>query len=226
MFAEEIIYYEKGEGEPLILLHGNGEDSSIFNKFAERFSKKFRVIAIDTRGHGKTPKGDGPFSLYQFAEDLNDFMDYHKIEKANILGFSDGGNIAMIFAEKYPEKVIKLILNGANSKPSGMKTIVHLEMWAVYFISFVLSAFSEKYANIKELYRIMLYEPHISAEELGSISAPALVLAGTEDMIKESESKFISRNIPDSKLVYVLGGHFILKDNFKDYCYAVDKFLE
>lgn len=226
MFAEEIFYYEKGEGEPLILLHGNGEDSSIFNKFAERFSKKFRVIAIDTRGHGKTPKGDGPFSLYQFAEDLNDFMDYHKIEKANILGFSDGGNIAMIFAEKYPEKVIKLILNGANSKPSGMKTIVHLGMWAVYFISFVLSAFSEKYANIKELYRIMLYEPHISAEELGRISAPALVLAGTEDMIKESESKFISRNIPDSKLVYVLGGHFILKDNFKDYCYAVDKFLE
>lgn len=61
MFAEGMFYFEKGEGKPLILLHGNGEDSSIFEKFAERFSKDYRIIAIDTRGHGKTPMGEEPF---------------------------------------------------------------------------------------------------------------------------------------------------------------------
>ena len=84
MYADKINYVEKGTGEPLILLHGNGENLSIFNKFSDVFSQKFRVIAIDTRGHGKTPMGEENFSLYQFAEDLKEFMDFHNIEKANI----------------------------------------------------------------------------------------------------------------------------------------------
>ena len=107
----ELFYEEMGSGEPLILLHGNGEDHTIFNKIADYFSGKYRVISIDTRGHGESPMGEEPFSLYQFAEDLNDFMDEHNIEKANILGFSDGGNIALIFASEYPEKVSKLRAN-------------------------------------------------------------------------------------------------------------------
>lgn len=108
----ELFYEEMGSGEPLILLHGNGEDHTIFNKIADYFSGKYRVISIDTRGHGESPMGEEPFSLYQFAEDLNDFMDEHNIEKANILGFSDGGNIALIFASEYPEG------NQAHSKRS------------------------------------------------------------------------------------------------------------
>ena len=96
----ELFYEEMGSGEPLILLHGNGEDHTIFDNVAKHFAKQYHVIAIDTRGHGKSPLGDEPFSLYQFAEDLNDFMDEHNIEKANILGFSDGGNIALIFASE------------------------------------------------------------------------------------------------------------------------------
>ncbi|MBR2040800.1 MAG: alpha/beta hydrolase [Oscillospiraceae bacterium] len=226
MYAEEMHFIEKGQGEALILLHGNGENSSIFEKFIEVFSKKYHVIAIDTRGHGKSPMGDEKFSLYQFAEDLKDFMDFHKIEKANILGFSDGGNIAMIFASKHPERVIKLIANGANSKPSGMKTTVHLGMWLVYIIASLFAGFSKKQARIKNLYRIMLFEPKLTKEELSAITAPTLVLVGTEDMIKEKESRFIAKTIPEAELCFVLGGHFILKDNFKDYCFAVQKFLD
>ena len=138
----ELFYEEMGSGEPLILLHGNGEDHTIFNKIADYFSGKYRVISIDTRGHGESPMGEEPFSLYQFAEDLNDFMDEHNIEKANILGFSDGGNVALIFASKYPEKVIKLIANGANTRPSGIKTIVHLAMLFRYFLYSVGAIFS------------------------------------------------------------------------------------
>ena len=162
----ELFYEEMGSGEPLILLHGNGEDHTIFDNVAKHFAKQYHVIAIDTRGHGKSPLGDEPFSLYQFAEDLNDFMDEHNIEKANILGFSDGGNIALIFASKYPEKVIKLIANGANTKPSGIKPLVHLAMLFRYMLYSVAAAFSGKFELKKALYYIMLHEPHITKEEL------------------------------------------------------------
>ena len=221
----ELFYEEMGSGEPLILLHGNGEDHTIFDNVAKHFAKQYHVIAIDTRGHGKSPLGDEPFSLYQFAEDLNDFMDEHNIEKANILGFSDGGNVALIFASKYPEKVIKLIANGANTRPSGIKTIVHLAMLFRYMLYSVAAAFSGKFELKKALYYIMLYEPHITKEELEQITAPTLVLVGTEDLIKESESKYIKKSIPNSEIVFVLGDHFIVKNNTKDYIFAVEKFL-
>ena len=133
---------------------------------AKHFAKQYHVIAIDTRGHGKSPLGDEPFSLYQFAEDLNEFMNEQKIEKANILGFSDGGNIALIFASEYPEKVIKLIANGANTKPSGIKPLVHLAMLFRYMLYSVAAAFSGKFELKKALYYIMLHEPHITKEEL------------------------------------------------------------
>jgi len=222
----ELFYEETGSGEPLILLHGNGEDHTIFDNVAKHFAKKYRVIAIDTRGHGKSPLGDEPFSLYQFAEDLNEFMNEQKIEKANILGFSDGGNIALIFASEYPEKVIKLIANGANTKPSGIKPLVHLAMLFRYMLYSVAAAFSGKFELKKALYYIMLHEPHITKEELGQISAPTLVLVGTEDLIRESESKYIKKSIPNSEIVFILGNHFIVKNNTKDYIFAVEKFLD
>ena len=91
-------FTQKGEGEPLILLHGNGEESGYFKNQIEEFSRHFKVIAVDTRGHGSSPRGEGPFSLSRFAEDLKSFMDEQNITKAHVLGFSDGGIIAMLFA--------------------------------------------------------------------------------------------------------------------------------
>ena len=221
----ELYYTEKGEGEPFIMLHGNVENGSVFEKEIDYFSKKYRVIAIDTRGHGRSPMGEEPFSLYQFAEDLKDFMDEHEIKRANILGFSDGGNIALIFASKYPERVVRLIANGSNTKPSGMKFVVHAAIRMNYILYSILSAFSQKYVQKKMLMKLMLDEPHISAEELGNISAPSLVLVGTNDLIKEKESRYIQKNIPNSEIVFVLGNHFIVKNNVKDYIYAVEHFL-
>lgn len=100
----QLHYIEKGNGEPFILLHGNGEDGTYFTSQIDYFSKSYRVIAVDTRGHGKSPRGDAPFSIRQFAEDLYHFMTEKGIESAHILGFSDGGNIALIFAVNHPEK--------------------------------------------------------------------------------------------------------------------------
>ena len=68
-------YIEKGRGDVLILLHGNGEDCSYFEHQIDYFSEFYRVIAIDTRGHGKSGRGDKPFTIRQFAEDLYDKLD-------------------------------------------------------------------------------------------------------------------------------------------------------
>ena len=94
-------YIESGKGFPLILLHGNGENHEYFEHQIACFSKTRRVLALDTRGHGRTPRGSAPFTIGQFAEDLKSFMEEQGIEQADILGFSDGGNIAMVFAMKY-----------------------------------------------------------------------------------------------------------------------------
>ena len=122
----KLFYKSVGEGHPLILLHGNGEDCTYFGGQISFFAKHRRVIAIDTRGHGKSPRGEAPFSLNTFADDLYDFMKSHGIETADILGFSDGGNIALLFALTHPETVTRLILNGANLSPRGIKPSVQL----------------------------------------------------------------------------------------------------
>ena len=116
------LYYEEyGDGSPLILLHGNGEDHTYFSSQTPFFAKKFRVITPDTRGHGATPRGEGEFTLNRFADDLYRFMTEKGIAKSHILGFSDGANIAMIFALRHPEMTDRLILNGGNLSPDGIR---------------------------------------------------------------------------------------------------------
>ena len=79
-----LYYTEKGQGKPLILLHGNGEDGSYFESQMDYFSKTRRVITVDTRGHGRSPRGTAPFTIRQFAEDLRGFMEE---KEANFIAF-------------------------------------------------------------------------------------------------------------------------------------------
>ena len=116
----QLHYTEHGSGEPLVLLHGNGEDSSYFEHQIAFFQDRYRVIAVDTRGHGKSPRGTAPLTLNQFADDLSAFMDELDIASAHILGFSDGANVAMLFALAHPTRVKSLVLNGGNLFPEGL----------------------------------------------------------------------------------------------------------
>jgi pimeloyl-ACP methyl ester carboxylesterase len=202
-------YLEQGSGEVLILLHGNGEDCGYFRHQMEPFSRYYRVIAIDTRGHGQTPRGEAPFTIRQFAEDLLGFMDLHGIERADILGFSDGGNIAMVFALTHPERVRKLVLNGANLDASGVKRSVQIPIEIGYRMA---SLFAHKSLNAKkkaELLGLMVNDPDLKPEELALIKAPTLVIAGTRDMIKDTHTRLIAGSIAGSKLVLIEGDHFI-----------------
>ncbi len=220
-----LAFYEKGRGAPLILLHGNGEDSGYFKHQISFFSRSFRVIAVDTRGHGKSPRGTAPFTIRQFAEDLRCFMDDKGIGRANILGFSDGANIAMTFALKYPERVDRLILNGGNLFPSGLKPYVQIPITIGCHIASIFSSGSEKAKKNAELLRLMTSEPNINAEELSKIKARTLVIAGTRDMIKQKHTVLIADSIPDSRLVFIKGNHFIAANNPGDFNSAAAQFF-
>lgn len=221
----QLNYVEKGTGEPLILLHGNGEDHTYFKHQMEYFSKDYRVIAVDTRGHGKTPRGEAPFTIRQFAEDLHCFMNEQGIEKANILGFSDGGNIAMIFAVKYPEKVKKLILNGANLYGNGVKAHVQIPIEIGYRIVSLFAEKDPKAKAKKELLGLMVKDPALKPGELSKIEAETLVIAGTKDMIKEDHTKLIYESLPDAKLAFVAGDHFVANKNAAVFNRVVEEFL-
>ena len=220
----ELFYTKTGSGPPLLLLHGNGEDGTYFVHQVEEFSRDFTVYAIDTRGHGQSPRGGAPFTISQFADDLLAFMDRQGPPRADILGFSDVGNIALTFALRHPDRVRRLILNGANLDPKGVKPLVQLPIVLGYH--FASLSKSPKAKARAELLGLMVNEPHIDPAELGKLSMPVLVIAGTRDMIRENHTRLIANRIPNARLVLIPGDHFIANKAPAAFDRAVRQFLE
>lgn len=218
-------YIEQGQGRPLILLHGNGESCDYFEHQIPYFSSDYHVIAVDTRGHGKSPRGERPFTIKQFAEDLYDFLDEKGIAQAILLGFSDGGNIAMEFALRHPERVEKLILNGANLFPSGVKPLYQWPIEIGYRIAKMFAKKSEKANQNAEMLCLMVNEPNIEPSELAVLTMPVLVVAGTKDMIKESHTRLIYKSLPNAQLELVKGDHFVANKNPLEFNQVVKAFL-
>lgn len=202
-------YIEKGQGEPLILLHGNGGNCDYFVGQTDVFAQYYHVYALDTRGHGKTPRGDAPFTIRQFADDLRDFMDAQGIEKAHILGFSDGGNIAMVFAMKYPERVNRLILDGANLDTKGIKPTIQIPIEIGYWFAKLFANKSEEAKLHAEMLGLMVHDPNVKPEELSMIQAKTLVIAGNKDMVKDEHTRLIASRTHNSQLVILEGDHFV-----------------
>lgn len=222
----QLNYIEKGAGFPMILLHGNGENLEYFRHQVEYFSKEYRVIAVDTRGHGRSPRGEAPFTLEQFAVDLKAFLDQMKISKAILLGFSDGGNTALLFTLKYQSYVRALILNGANLNSKGVKRSWQIPIEIGYKMTSFLARFSKAAAAKKELLGLMVTQPDIPCEALRKIEVPALVICGTKDMILEYHTREIHKYLRRSKLVLVEGDHFIADKNAPAFNTAVEDFLK
>ena len=218
-------YIEAGEGAPLLLLHGNGESSAYFQHQIEPFARHFHVYALDTRGHGQTPRGSAPFTFRQFSADLNGFMDRLGLEKAHILGFSDGGIIALRFALQYPERVDRLIVDGANLNPRGIKrgTLRLIELEYAFWKR--LSPLSSAARRKAELFGIMVHEPDMTMADLHGIQSKTLVIAGTEDLIRESHTRRIAWGIPHSRLCFLPGDHAVAAKNPEAFNRAVLDFL-
>ena len=220
-----LYFLERGEGEPLILLHGNGESHDYFSSQIEYFSRFFTVIAPDTRGHGQSPRGMAPFTIRQFADDLHDFMEERGIARAHILGFSDGGNIALCFALKYPDMVGRLVLNGANLAPSGVKASVQLPIEIGYCVARLFAKHSAGARANAEVLGLMVNDPNLDAAELSRITAPTLIIVGDRDMIKPAHSKLIADSIPDARLCILHGDQFVAARNPEEFNREVGRFL-
>ena len=221
-----LYYQEKGTKEPFILLHGNGEDGSYFKHQTDFFYDRYKVISLDTRGHGKSPRGTKPFTIKQFACDLYDFMTGLGISDAVILGFSDGANIAMEFAINHPDMVKALILNGGNLNPKGVKRTTQIPIEIGYKI---VGRFASKSPDAKknaEMLGLMVHEPNIERSELSKITAPTLVICGSNDIIKESHTKEIAESIPNARLSIIKGSHFIANRKPTAFNKEVEDFLQ
>ena len=222
----ELYATEHGSGRPLVLLHGNNEDSTYFKHQIDWFSDNYRVIAVDTRGHGKSPRGTKPFTLEQFAEDLKEFLDSRGLTKIYLLGFSDGGNIALLFALKYPEYVEKLILNGANLCPGGVKASIQVPDTLKYLALSVRAIFDKRVTREKEMFDLMVTQPDIHKNRLMALTMPVLVIAGTDDMIRRSHTEAIAGTIKYGELCLVKGDHFIASGNPEMFNREVGAFLQ
>lgn len=221
----ELSYLTSGEGDILVLLHGNGENLHYFDSQIEYFSKYYKVIAIDTRGHGNSPLGEKEMSIRQFSHDLYDFFIENDIKKANILGFSDGGNIAIDFAINHSEMVDRLILNGANMYPSGVKAKYQVPIIIGYYVTKFLSPFSKKARENNRFLKLMVKEPFYNEDMISSIAIKSLVIVGDNDMIKDSHSRLLASLLPYGKIEVVKGSHFIAKENDKEFNNIVYDFL-
>ena len=217
-------YIEAGEGPVMIFLHGNGEDCSFFEGQIGEFAQDHCVCAIDTRGHGLTPMGEAPFTLSQFADDLLKFMDEHELEQADLVGFSDGGNIALLFALRYPERVRRLVLNSANLFPEGLSPWLHQSFLDSYE---EVCASDEPDAPYRAaLLELMINEPHIDPEELSALTMPTLVIAGDRDIVDFEHTMLIAESIPDARLSILPGGHDVASRHPDAFNLALRAFFE
>ncbi len=226
-----IFYSEYFPADPqaptLILLHGNGEDHTYFVKQIPAFSPHFRLVLMDTRGQGQSTGGDGELNFSVFAADLLALMDHLQIAKAHLLGFSDGGNLALTFALAHPERVQSLILNGANLEPGGVKLSTQLPIVLGYGCCRLLSPFSRKARQNGALLGLMVDHPHIPPQALAALTMPALVIVGERDMIRDRHSQLIARSLPNAQFVRIPGGdHFCAAKCPEVFNHAVLSFLQ
>ena len=222
------IYYEiYGVGEPLLLLHGNSQSIKSFKKQIKEFSKYYQVIAVDTRGQGKsTDLSTGALSYDLYADDMKTLLDSLRLKKVNVLGWSDGGNTGLIMAYKYPNYIDKLAITGACTNPKLAVSENTLNEVAKA-IAGLKTSVDEKSKYQVRLFTMLLTEPHITLANLKEIKAKVLVMAGEKDMILEAQTKYIAEHISKSKLhIFKNANHDVPYENALEFNSKVLAFLK
>ena len=222
------LYYEAyGNGEPLLLLHGNSQNIMAFKYQIGDLAKKYKVIAVDTRGQGQsTDNSVEPLTYDLFAADMKQFLDSLHIKKINILGWSDGGNTGLTMAVKYPDYVNKLAIMGANLFP----TTDAVQDSVIRDVKAGIKGFQQQNdEHSKEsvrLFTMLLTEPHLTFDELKTIKSPVLVMAGEHDLILDKHTKAIAASIPNSKLIIFKGAtHYAPVEVPKEFNETVMSFM-
>ena len=205
-----IAYYDVGRGKPLVLLHGNGEDSSYWNTQIPELTRFYRVIAVDSRGHGASGSGGHGLSFEMMAEDLKTVLDTLGVKKAHFLGFSDGGNLAIKFALTYPEYIDKLILNAANVEMfSGVEPQVQLASMARLRCCCGAERFSKKRRRAEGMCSGLMVHPYGVIDDLERLTMPTLIIVGEHRCNTRKADKEMASHIPHAKSVFRDGDHFV-----------------
>ena len=218
-----IYYKERGNGTPILMLHGNAETHLIFDYYEKKLSMKYRVILMDSRAHGrsrvKSKYAASEFTTADMARDAASLLDVLHIHSCVLFGFSDGANIALEFASLFPDRTQAVIAVSGNVSPDGLIFPVQALCAGKYYC---LRAAASLFPNIfkktavgnyisqrlfrqQQLASLLCKSPMLTKNQLQSIKAPVLLLAGTRDLVKVSHSRLMSRLIPHAQLVLIKG---------------------
>jgi pimeloyl-ACP methyl ester carboxylesterase len=215
----KIHYVSYGQGEPILLLHGGLSNKlSWFSQIPWLVSSGRRVILIDTRGHGYSTKGHSKLSYQIFTEDTLQVLDKLGIQRTDVVGWSDGGIIALLLGLEAPQRIGKIIAISANFHPSGVlpetdstpSVAEHFLLKPITdWVRGIWSGAGEQHpsleAEIKTLWRT---EPQLGQTDLQAITAPTMVVVGENDIIDLKHSNDLARLLANGRIEVIIGaGH-------------------
>lgn len=211
--ANTNMYYEEyGKGVPLLLLHGGFGSIHDFQYVIPKFAKHFKVIAVDSPGHGRSEQSDS-LSFELMTDYYSKMIDKLKLDSVYVLGYSDGGITGLLLAEKHPDKVKKVIASGANSKMDGIKPEVldYLKLLNPTFIETYQKEWLEDYKSkspnkdkwekfIMDIFKMYSNETIITDLILSNIKAKVLLVLGDRDVVKLEHGIEMYQKISGSQL--------------------------
>jgi len=212
-----IAYSTYGTGTPVILLHGGlGHSGNWAWQVPALVDSGYRAVLIDSRGHGRSTRDARPYSYELMASDVLAVMDVLQLEKAAIVGWSDGACTALILGAKAPERVAGVFFFGCNMDPSGTKEFVMTPVIERCFGRHAadyaqLSATPDQFeAFVGAVGEMMKTQPNYSASDLAKIQVPVVIVQSEHDeFIKAEHAEYLARSIPRAELIVIPGvSHF------------------
>jgi pimeloyl-ACP methyl ester carboxylesterase len=198
-------YCQHGGGPALILLHGNSESKAIFNKYQTEHFPTFKTYALDSRGHGESKSKDKKLSIGQISDDVIKFCQAQSIKEAVVIGYSDGGNIALFLAKKAPQLFKKLVAISPNTLVSGTTDDSLRLFKRIIKVMTFLSKLGFNFEKYLMTFDLMMHDIGLSDDDLKSIKTKVKIIYAEKDMIKEDHIKDIAAAIPGCELEKVMG---------------------
>jgi pimeloyl-ACP methyl ester carboxylesterase len=230
----KIWYAEFGEGEPVILLHGGLANANYWGNQVPVLAKNYLVVVMDSRGHGRSTRNSEPFGYDLMASDVMGLMDFLKIPKAAIIGWSDGAIIGLDIAIHHPNRVTKLFAFAANSDPSGVKDVSQSPVFNRFIARAGkeyerLSSTPDQYkAFLDEITKMWASQPHFTAQQLHAMKVPVWIVDGEHDeAIQRDNTLFMAKQIPGATLLLQPDvSHFSFLQNPQQFNDDVLRFLD
>jgi pimeloyl-ACP methyl ester carboxylesterase len=204
-----LYYAEIGHGSPVVVLHGGLANSDYLGSQVQALAARHRVIVVDSRGHGRSTRDDQPFGYDLMTDDVVALLDRLKIQKANIVGWSDGAIIGLDMAMRHPARVGRIFAFGANTQTSGLKEGFDKNpVFAAYMARARqeyarLSPTPDQYDAFQEqIGKMWENQPNWTDAQLRTIRSPVLVVDGDHDEgIRREHTEYIARTIPGARLL-------------------------